>query len=263
MSSLNGLEIFRRIYRKIENLLSCYLLVRSTSYSGLDLKFVGIGNKTNELIAMQSDGIYEKVMVDRFIEEAKKSKVFFDIGGNIGNYSIVYRKVSLGEIHCWEPEAKYNILHRINHKINFKSIKKISIHKKFVGIRSSDRVTELNSFCADENAYPDLIKIDVEGAEAQILPSLGADFYKNSPKIFLEYHPVDILHQFGLCPAEFMRYIYDNFTEIEINENHWGAFKGSPPGVWREATVDEVLKITEDILAGSRSPRGFGLILRR
>ena len=94
------------------------------------------------------------------------------------------------------------------------------------------------------------------------MPNLEGTFYKNNPKIYLEYHPVEIMNEFGLCPADFMRYVYDNFTEIEINENHWGAFKGRPSGIWRETTIDELLKITEDIITGSRSPRGFGLILK-
>ena len=263
MFIFNRLSIFKRVYLKIENLLSCYLLVRSTSYRDLDLKFIGIGNRTNELVAMKTDGIYEKVMVDRFIEAAQESEVFFDIGGNIGNYSIVYRKVSAGIAHCWEPETKYNFFHRINQYINFKSIQNIFFYKKFVGIKTSDQYTELNSFCVENNIFPDLVKIDVEGAEAEILPGLRENFYKNNPIIFLEYHPVDIINEFGLCPADFMRYVYDNFTEIEINENHWGAFKGVPSGIWRETTIDELLKITEDIIAGSRSPRGFGLILKR
>ena len=55
-------------------------MVRSTAYRDLNLKFIGIGNRTNELIAMRTDGIYEKVMVDRFVEDAQKSEVFFDIG---------------------------------------------------------------------------------------------------------------------------------------------------------------------------------------
>ena len=219
------LSVFKRVFLKIESLLSCYLLVRSTAYRDLNLKFIGIGNRTNELIAMRTDGIYEKVMVDRFVEDAQKSEVFFDIGGNIGNYSIIYRKTSSGICHCWEPETKYIWLHWINQLINFKSVRNVFFYKKFVGTTRSENTIELNGFCAQNNTFPDLVKIDVEGAEAKILPNLEGTFYKNNPKIYLEYHPVEIMNEFGLCPADFMRYVYDNFTEIEINENHWGAFK--------------------------------------
>ena len=44
----------------------------------------------------------------RFKEDAKLSKIFFDIGGNIGNYSVLYRKVSDGS--CFFAGSQLNIL---------------------------------------------------------------------------------------------------------------------------------------------------------
>ena len=251
----------RRVFLKLESILSCYFLIRSPHYRNLRLKFVGIANKTNELTAMEKDGIYEKAMVDRFLEDARKSEIFFDIGGNIGNYSLVYRKISEGTCHCWEPETKYMFLHRINQLLNFKNWRKIHFYKKFVGVDDDNNTVSLNKFCDVNNIFPDLVKIDVEGAEAKILPSLKNMFFKNNPKIYLEYHPVDIKNVFKICPASFIDFVCKNFSEVELNINHWGSFKGVPPGAWVETSKDELLKLTEEILAGERKPRGFGLIL--
>ena len=210
---------------------------------------------------MRDDGIYEKPMVDRFVEDAKNSRVFFDIGGNIGNYSIIYKKVSYGVCYCWEPEYRYIFLHWLNQLVNFKNWRNVYIYRKFVSNHDDNNTVCLNNFSKINNVYPDLMKIDVEGAEAEILPSLDKGFFKKNLKIYLEFHPVDIERNFELDPYEFIEFIWENFSTIELNVNHWGEFKKIPPGVWRETTKNELIKITKEIMSGNRSPRGYGLLL--
>ncbi len=50
-------------------------------------------------------------------------------------------------------------------------------------------VVSVDRFCADANAAPDLIKIDVEGAELQVLQGAARTLDSVRPKIILAIHP--------------------------------------------------------------------------
>jgi len=90
------------------------LYKRNARINDLKLIFTGIQSDTSELNCILNDGMYEKVMIERFVEEAKTSKCFFDVGGNIGFYNVAYFKSSKGKAYVWEPIARYRIFNLIN-----------------------------------------------------------------------------------------------------------------------------------------------------
>ena len=256
-------KLVLRLKRKILYIISVFFTVRFTSLNGSGFYFLGIPSGSHEHMSISSQGIFERAMVDEFIISAKSSKTFFDVGANIGEYSIIYKKFSGGRCHCWEPVMKYNVLHFLNQLINFRSLSHISFHYSLVGIEAKKGITDLNEFTRRQNIFPDLIKLDVEGAEVTILPKLSREFFKNNPKIYLEVHPYNIKNDFKSDPNKLLDFIYKNFQYISYNSNHWGAFKGSPVGTWRPISKDDLKKVNERILRGDRRPRGYGLILQR
>ncbi|MBL97081.1 MAG: hypothetical protein CMF52_04620, partial [Legionellales bacterium] len=123
-----------------------------------------------------------------------------------------------------------------------------------------ETTTSINDFCADKSLKPDLIKLDVEGAEVRILPSISDSILKNIT-LYLEFHVPQIKNDFGEDPLELLDFLFKKFRSIEFNRNHWGDFKGVPTGKWEKLPQKEIEDVIVQILNGESKPRGFGLIL--
>jgi len=163
---------------------------------------------------------YEKKLTEilEFAIKNIKSPVFYDIGANIGYYSIRFAKISQ-EIHSFEPVKKtFEILTK-NKSVN--NIENLYLHKygvsnqnkslninlysssgnnsiikrnipenhpcKFIGVEEITTVT-LDSYIKDNRIpLPDLIKIDVEGAELYVLEGAKDVISSKKPIIIFEY----------------------------------------------------------------------------
>ena len=247
--------------KKLELIFSTFFLIRNAFVGKTKLKFAGIASNTSEHKCFQEDGIYEKAMAVRFKEDAKDSKIFFDIGGNIGNYSVLYRKVSDGECYCWEPVFHFRLLHFFNQLINNRNLKNFFLSKKLIGAKEQVGVDNLVTFCNEKQIFPDLMKLDVEGAESKILPSLNEQIF-SQVTLYLEFHVAQIKNDFDENPFHLLNFIFSKFNSIEFNRNHWGSFKGISSGTWEEKSQEEISNVIEDILHNKSQPRGFGLILK-
>ena len=153
------------------------------------------------------------------VKEATRFKCFFDIGAHIGLYSIPIAKMAPKlKVVSFEPsQSNYNMLK--NH-IQLNKLSNITCYNVLVGqekrndilfhedesgisamnsLASIDKVKgysknmksmiQLDSFCDEHNLYPDVMKIDVEGAEVQVLKGAIKIISKVRPQIFLSLHP--------------------------------------------------------------------------
>jgi FkbM family methyltransferase len=151
------------------------------------------------------------------IQNVSAGDVVFDIGANHGFYTLLAYKLlgGHGEVHAFEPaDRHFKIL-----KENVKDRKNITINK--LALHSHDGVlkfyvhgegsstldvtayeklrmlkyrfsetevlaTTLDRYCKDENIKPTFLKIDVEGAEYEVLVGARRILTTERPKILME-----------------------------------------------------------------------------
>lgn len=175
----------------------------------------------------------EEKQTNEFIKHINKNSVIFDIGANVGYYSLLAAKLATeGKVLAFEPVLrnlhflyKHNDLNNINnilviplacsdsnslsvfsfdsdaalgHLIENENYNIDSIHSTIVHTITVDKFVEVVKF------IPDILKIDVEGAELLVLKGASDTLKKCKPKIFLsihstelEIHCVDYLRQLG------------------------------------------------------------------
>lgn len=163
-------------------------------------------------------GSYEPAKQRQFGDALKESDIVYDIGANVGFYSLLASRCvgSTGQVHAFEPLPE-NLVYlekhtRLNHCTN------VSIHRVAVSdrsaklcfqrgnIRSQGHLSEsgdleVNAILLDEFAYkdgnglPNVIKIDVEGAELDVLHGAKKLLHSNPPVIFLATHNANVHKQ--------------------------------------------------------------------
>ena len=149
-----------------------------------------------------------------FVNTLKNGMVFFDIGANIGYYTILGARLigSKGRVFAFEPVLR-NLVYLYQHTL----VNKAS-NVTIISVACSD-TTSLKNFCWGKNyaeghlceksdnnntipvptisideviqqvgISPDVIKIDVEGAELSVLKGAQGVLSKARPKIFLSTH---------------------------------------------------------------------------
>ena len=156
---------------------------------------------------------------NHLMKNLERKKTFFDIGAHIGLVSIpaAFIMDQNSKIVAFEPSDK-NYKHLKNHIRANNFSKKIKLYKKLVGEKNckknfyySKYESPLNSiikvkqiekynsqsinqisidyFCKKSGIFPDIIKIDVEGAELNVLKGAKETILKYKPIIYLSVHP--------------------------------------------------------------------------
>jgi len=150
----------------------------------------------------------EPDQIKKAVTISSKDKIVFDIGANVGMYSVLYARYCK-QVYCFEPLPRnlhylYRIL-AINHFKNA-TIVPFAVGERFqlANFQEHERhsegkisnsgtqpavVIDLKTFIEKYNVIPDIIKIDVEGAEYDLLKS-AKDFINSVPtlEIMLSIH---------------------------------------------------------------------------
>ena len=166
----------------------------------------------------------------------KENDILLDIGANIGYYSIIAASIiKKGKIYAFEPEPhNYDLLTR-NIKINgynniipvqkvvsnFNGKVKMYIDNKNTGSHSLSQENvanlknylEVNSIKLDDyleginQRKVDIIKMDVQGAESQVIDGLTKTLHHNtSIKIIMEFWPKGLINM-EINPIKFLQKI--------------------------------------------------------
>ena len=163
--------------------------------------------------------LIEKKQTSEFIKQTKKGDIVFDIGANVGYYTILASKIvgENGKIFSFEPVVR-NLSYLYRHiKLNGlnnvvilplacaeeSTLKKFSFGRTIAeghllennSQNSFDFLSytyvhtiKIDDFCNYSGIAPDVLKIDVEGAELHVLKGAQQILHKSRPKIFLSIH---------------------------------------------------------------------------
>ena len=224
---------------------------------GLKLKVQGtrakmIVSNPNELSIYQSlDG--EKSFLQKFLNRINDKTVFYDVGANIGMYSLCAAKykVSPRFIYSWEPEP-FNFK-RLKENIDLNGIKNITAfpialgsENTVLGLRTdakepgsltpsftressgsvSVQVARGDDWVSEKKLQlPSIMKIDVEGYEFNVLKSFKKTIIKSKPIIFLEIHP-EFLENLGIKKQQVLSFLHDlnytiTFSSLRKGQEHY------------------------------------------
>ena len=155
-------------------------------------------------------GTYEREKYDLFFRSISPANVVYDVGANVGIYSVLAcRTVGInGRVFAFEPSTTN--LHYLNSNIRANRFSNCEVVPQAVSNTNeivqfdlgedsclgkispngSIRVPtiSLDSFAANGKPLPDVMKIDVEGAEYEVLIGARMLISKARPVIFLATH---------------------------------------------------------------------------
>lgn len=197
---------------------------------------------------IKQNRFYEAHILEIFKDYIPNEGVFFDIGANIGNHSLMFNKLFPNvEIHSFEA-SPYNFVYLYQNTIsndkinpycvglsNKAEIVKFSHYEQDYGssgvssvndsekAESKGKVFEmdvlLNRF--DElpiNVLPDFIKLDVENYEIPVLDGMMNLLQKSYPMIWLEDHPLEQSSNLEKSPTLHLQKIgYEPIVMCECN----------------------------------------------
>jgi len=179
------LPLLHAVYKK---LISSSDISMFTIPMGLNLK---APNDCGPALYLSSKGKYEPFETSLFISSVCKSDVVFDIGAHVGYYSLISSKLAK-KVFAFEPEKKNLKLLRKNLRLNRVDNCQVvetavsdkngkiklylsqtssgdhSISQKKNSFELVDSLA-LDNFASKIKSLPNLLKIDVEGAELTVL----------------------------------------------------------------------------------------------
>lgn len=152
--------------------------------------------------------IYEHGVTKAFIRLVNKGATIIDIGANIGIYTYLASKIvgKRGKVYAFEPSPlSYKKLEKntcllsnvfcFPFAISNKSEKRFFNTHRFCFVKeeSKDDIcvssVSLEDFCGDKINNIDVIKIDVEGAEVDVIRGMSSLLSIGHVKLIVEVHP--------------------------------------------------------------------------
>lgn len=162
---------------------------------------------------------YEGLFLQRLLSHLRPQDTFFDVGANIGLVSLIVARqpqFAGGIVHAFEPEPR-NFAHLQRNLAANQLDRRAFAHQvalsreegraelfirgkagegrhSLVSARGSTgsisvELTTMAAFCARNQLEPTIIKIDVEGAEGDVLAGMDGLFAQTRPReLFMEIH---------------------------------------------------------------------------
>ncbi len=180
----------------------------------LDSKIYVSGKDSGLGLFLRTNKTFEPIQTKKFINSIKNGNVVFDIGANVGYYTVIASKLvgNKGKVYAFEPDKRnFNLLKR---NLFLNNCQNVEIINKAIGAKNKTaflkldsgnfgestlsekgnvpvEIVTLDSFCRSKNIkIVDLIKIDVEGGEKDVL-SGGNNLFEGNQrtKLFMECNP--------------------------------------------------------------------------
>lgn len=210
-------HLFLRLY---------YKFLRSNSSTKEKMCTIQGGPLKGYLFSLKADdnryqfGIYEAQNTDQFIQTIQSNFTVYDLGANAGYMSLLFSKLAK-QVYCFEPmPANLEILHS---NIESNNISNISVYpyaisnentvlefpvtdnksaytyvKDSANYKDSIKAIQIQGYKLDTVIEeknldpPNLIKIDVEGAEYDVLHGAKKTLQEHKPIILLATHDLQV-----------------------------------------------------------------------
>ena len=192
--------------------------------------------------------IHEKVVTEMLIEALRSAKCFVDVGAHLGWYTCIAAKhMPCGSVYGFEMDDLSFALLEQNISINnFTNVEVYNVAvSDFPGVVSYKRDTKrpsptfriqanekkseaagsvsvnsvkLEEFFKNKGIVPDVIKVDVEGAEMNVLIGMRQTLRNYKPILFLEIHPSNLCY-FNTSTSAILSLLTENGYRIFEIEN--------------------------------------------
>lgn len=134
-------------------------------------------------------GLYEVELSKHFKAICKPGLICWDIGASVGYDSLLMAKLTGTSVVAFEPDARGIEVFQKNMKANGDLGASVQLVPRFVSLEPTDSAISIDSFLNQPNTTPpDVLKIDVEGAEMAVLRGAARTIEKYHPSILLEVH---------------------------------------------------------------------------
>lgn len=214
--------------------------VHARSYFGQTLRFVVSSPREVSMI----DGDYaEDDFIVRLLDCVRPGDAVFDVGANIGTVGLLIAAKNRERdvtVHAFEPEPRNAEHLRRNAALN--DLSNVTVHELALGDAAGSmklflsgpvgagehslvashrdtgsaievRVARGDDFCAGEAPCPDVMKIDVEGAEIQVLAGFDRLLHEGRIReLLIEVH-VGTIEKQGWSPARLQAWLHERGYE--------------------------------------------------
>ncbi|WP_159904780.1 FkbM family methyltransferase [Salinirussus salinus] len=269
----------RALIKKLDNRIERYLKIKKAERKDsleLECNSTNVIFDTTTLVSKDwfypryLDGtLHEPEITKELIDSLGPDTVFYDIGALVGYYTIFASEICKeGKVHAFELDSQYlNAIQKSLARngtdaiLNHKAISHVTGEKLgysgdvgFASINKDENTVQtcsVETISLDEytknNAYPDIMKIDIEGFEYNALKGSKAVFEAGYPKkLFLELHPPKI-RSYGGSIQEILSILKSNDYECKPIAYHRGDKKGA-----RAVTTDDINKMENVMIICTR-----------
>jgi len=134
-------------------------------------------------------GLYEVELAHHVRALHRTGSTAFDVGAHDGYYALVFAKLGRNRVLAIEPDADARgDLERVL-AANSELASLIDVVSEFVGATAAHGTTTLDELAHRTGGFvPDLVKIDAEGAEADVLRGASRLLRERRPHVIIETH---------------------------------------------------------------------------
>lgn len=164
---------------------------------------------------------YETAMSRKFIQCLQKDNIFIDVGAGYGYYSMLAAKIlkSPGNIHAFEPTNWVATIFQINNRRCCNG--QIVFNKLYVGNKIDNNSITLDRYCFEKNLSPQVIKVDIEGAEYMAIDGMERILEEDSPALLIELHERILRERYHLDAHDIIDKIKSKGYRILYNGHHY------------------------------------------
>jgi hypothetical protein len=178
---------------------------------GMNIKMkIDIDSKLQRLL-----GLDEREIQTVFRSYAKQSRCFIDVGSSDGYYGLLFRKYNkTGRIFLIDANERFKNVQKENFSLNNYDLVNVEFISKYTGSESNQTTVRLIDIVDAKKTDILFLKIDVDGAEMDVLKGSKSIFDEFDCKIIIETHS-------KLLEEQCIDFLKSLGYEVEIIDNGW------------------------------------------